>query len=51
MWFPQWLQEGDRMATPAQPLGRPTGAPTLEAGDWTGEPEEAEEEASAQPSR
>ena len=33
MWFPQWLEAGDRMATPAQRGDEPTGPPALEAGD------------------
>ena len=34
MWFPQWLQEGDRMAVPAGPADESEkGPPALEAGD------------------
>jgi tripartite ATP-independent transporter DctM subunit len=33
MWFPQWLEAGDRMATPAQRVDEPAGPPELEAGD------------------
>jgi tripartite ATP-independent transporter DctM subunit len=37
MWFPQWLEAGDRMATPAQRVDEPAGPPALEAGDNPGE--------------
>jgi tripartite ATP-independent transporter DctM subunit len=34
MWFPKWLEEGDRMAPPAEQQERPSGArDALEAGD------------------
>ena len=32
MWFPQWLEAGDRMATPAQDVDQ-SQVPSLEAGD------------------
>jgi hypothetical protein len=32
MWFPQWLEAGDRMAIPAQGVD-PTDTHSLEAGD------------------
>ena len=33
MWFPQWLEAGDRMATPALKEEAPDSTSTLEAGD------------------
>src|ERR1044071_7065538 len=33
MWFPEWLQEGDRMAVPALPNDGVDNTPSLEAGD------------------
>jgi hypothetical protein len=45
MWFPQWLQEGDRMAVPAGPAeDKEEGPPALEAGDTMKEDEPVESE-------
>jgi len=47
MWFPEWLQEGDRMATPAQQFKDET--PSLEAGDAL--TNDAADEAGAEPAK
>ena len=42
MWFPQWLEAGDRMATPAQDVDQ-SDVPSLEAGDEQKEGNEGRE--------
>jgi TRAP-type mannitol/chloroaromatic compound transport system permease large subunit len=44
MWFPQWLEAGDRMAHPAQGIGEdPVDSGELEAGDSMQQKKEAAE--------
>ena len=47
MWFPEWLQEGDRLATPARQFKDDT--PSLEAGDTL--TNDAAAEAGAEPAK
>jgi TRAP-type mannitol/chloroaromatic compound transport system permease large subunit len=49
MWFPEWLQEGDRLATPALPGGDPQDGASLEAGDTL--TNDAAAEAGAEPAK
>jgi hypothetical protein len=49
MWFPEWLQAGDRMAVPLQPGSEHQDGPSLEAGDTL--TNDAAAEAEAEPAK